>query len=63
VEGIGKMSAEKLQWFRIKRAEELKDSVGEVYLEVMLRCLKGLSSDRLDKRTLDNVSKRKFASD
>ena len=35
------MSADKLQWFRIKRAEELKDSVSEVYLEVMLRCLKG----------------------
>jgi len=39
-EELEKMSAEKLQWFRIKRAEELKDSVGEVYLEVMLCCLK-----------------------
>ena len=40
-EELENMNPEKLQWFRIKRAEELKDSVDEVYLDVMLRCLKG----------------------
>ena len=38
---LEEMPAEELQWFRIQRAGELKETVGEEYVRIMTACLTG----------------------
>jgi hypothetical protein len=47
------MNGEKLQWFRLQRARELTDTVGEEYVRIMSLCLTG----ELGQGTDDEVGK------
>ena len=56
---LEEMSAEELQWFRIQRAIELKETVGEEYVRIMTVCLTGElgqdGEDEVEKRFEEEV--------
>ena len=51
------MSLEKLLWFRIKRAEELKDTVSDDLSRSFVALLEREIWTKWTRRTLDNVSR------